>query len=124
MAESSRSQTTGRPSLEVSVEDIKYLTSLNFSKSKIAEILGISRKTLYNKIAQLATSDLMSTYTDITDRELDDKITTLKQVHPNDGEVMIAGHLLSEGIKVPRAKLRASIHRVDPEGTAQMYLNG
>ena len=28
-------------------------------------------------------------------------------------------HLLSEGIRVPRAKLRASIHRVDPVGTAE-----
>ena len=40
----------------------------------------------------------LKTYTDITDRELDDKIRTLKQVHSNDGEVMITGHLLSEGI--------------------------
>ena len=32
---------------------------------------------------------------------------------------MLAGHLLSQGIQVQREKLRASIHRVDPTGTAE-----
>lgn len=32
---------------------------------------------------------------------------------------MVAGHLLSHGIRVPHARLGASIHRVDPEGVAK-----
>ena len=43
----------------------------------------------------------------------------IKQEHPNDGEIMVAGHLLKEGVRVQRAKLRRSIHRVDPEGVAE-----
>ena len=42
----------------------------------------------------------------------------LKQEHPNDGERLMASHLLSIGIIVPRATLRASIHQVDPFNTA------
>ena len=30
---------------------------------------------------------------------------------------MLAGYLTSEGVRVPRKRLRASIHRVDPAGT-------
>ena len=40
----------GRPLTDINMDDVKYLLSLGFSKSKVAEVLGISRKTLYNKI--------------------------------------------------------------------------
>ena len=30
----------------------------------------------------------------------------------------MAGHLVTRGLLVPRSRLRASIHRVDPENTA------
>ena len=32
---------------------------------------------------------------------------------------MVTGHLLKQGIKVQRAKLQASIHRIDPQGVVQ-----
>ena len=47
----SGSRGKGRPVTEVDKDDVKYLLSLGFSKSKVAEVLEISRKTLYNKIA-------------------------------------------------------------------------
>ena len=102
-------------------DNIKYLLSLKFPKTKIAKILGISRKTLYNKISQFPRQDQIhfKTYTDISDGDLDAKIKSIKQVHPNDGEVMMTGQLLSLGVRVPRSRLRASIHRVDPQGTAE-----
>ena len=43
----------------------------------------------------------------------------VKQGHPNDGEVMIADHLLKEGVCVQCAKLRTCIHRIDPAGVAE-----
>jgi hypothetical protein len=46
--------------------------------------------------------------------ELDDRLREINSIHPNDGEVMMAGHLKSRGTFVTRAKLQASIHRVDP----------
>ena len=38
----------------------------------------------------------------------------IKTAHPNDGEIMVAAHLKSREIHVPRARLRAAIHRLDP----------
>ena len=45
-------------------------------------------------------------------------IHQIKVDHPHDGERLMSGHLAHRGVIVPRARLRASIHRVDPDNTA------
>ena len=40
----------------------------------------------------------------------------VKQEYPDDGEVMVAGHLLQQGIRV---KLRESIHQIDSVGVSE-----
>ena len=52
-------------------------------------------------------------FTDISDSELDQLLTDVKTENSNIEEVMLQGHLLHMGIKVPRAKLRSAIHRTD-----------
>ena len=47
--------------------------------------------------------------------DLDSLLTEIKCNHPNAGEVMLGGHLISIGVRVPRSQLRDSIHRVDPQ---------
>ena len=42
----------------------------------------------------------------------------IKSIHPNDGEVIMAGHLNSRGTFVTRAKLQVSIHR-EANGVAE-----
>lgn len=42
----------------------------------------------------------------------------IKVEHPNDGERLLIGHLANRGIIVQRSRVRAAIHRVDPENTA------
>ena len=44
-------------------------------------------------------------------------VATVKQKHLNNGERLMAGHLDSRGIIVPRSRMRASIHRVEPFNT-------
>ena len=78
---------------------------------------GLPRKLVWIKGS--SNPEVFDRYCDISDVQLDSVITTIKVSHPNDGEVMLAGHLLSQGICVPCSRLRASIHRVDPEGTAE-----
>ena len=58
-------------------------------------------------------------FSQLSDHGLDEHIREIKLEHPDDGEVLMAGHLLSRGIHVQRSRLRASIHRVDPVGTEQ-----
>ena len=57
-------------------------------------------------------------YTDINEVDLDRAIIAIKRNYPNDGERLVTRHLAAQGIIILRAKLRASIHRVDPINTA------
>ena len=106
--ELAQSSQRGRPTSEVDPEEVKFLLSKGFTKTKIASMLQISRRTLYNKISVWGEANFQK-YSTISDADLDLKVQSVKVTHPNDGEIMLAGHLRSQGIHVPRAKLRASM---------------
>ena len=74
-------------------------------------MLDISRATLYRRLKDAGISS--DDHSHLSDIELDDLIHSLKKDHPNDGEVLIQGHLVRMKIRVPRQALRQSIHRVD-----------
>ena len=99
------------------MDEVELLRHLRFPWSKIAVILGVSRSTLYRRLEEEGISR-ESFYSDISDNQLDKVIEEIKETHANDGEVLMAGHLATLGLLVPRSRLRASIHRVDPENTA------
>ena len=107
----------GRPRVPFNVDEVEFLRNLRFSFKEIALILGISRATLYRRLDEEGLSS-SCTYSDICDQDLDGYIISIKRSHPNDGECLLAGHLCRLGITVPRSRLQASIHRVDPENTA------
>ena len=90
---------------------------MKFTWDKIASIIGVSRSTLYRRLEEEGISTCI-TYSSITDNALDDLIHGIKMQHPHDGERLMIGHLSRHGIRVPRTRLRASIHRVDPVNTA------
>ena len=100
------------------VEEIELLRSLRFSWTRIATLLGISRSTLYRRLTEEGIS-LSTTFSNISDGDLDRVIGTIKAAHPNDGERLIIGHLTTHNLILPRTRVRASIHRVDHEGTLQ-----
>ena len=107
----------GRPKVEIDMDEVEYYRSLKFSWTKIARLLEVSRSTLYRRLDDEGVSR-DTTFSDISDADLDDRIISIKQLYPNHGERMIIGHLLNTGIIVQRARIRASIHRVDPVNTA------
>lgn len=41
----------GRPTIHVSMENVEYLLSLKFKATKIAQMLGISRRTLHRRMS-------------------------------------------------------------------------
>ena len=63
----------GRPKSEV-YQEVEYLRSLCFSWSKIANILGISRATLYRRFSQ----GMLIIYTAISDDDLDHLVLEIK----------------------------------------------
>ena len=107
----------GRPRIQIHIDDVEFLRGLNFTWTKIAEILGCSRSTLYRRLEEEGISRDCY-YANITDGQLDATISQIKESHPKDGEVMILGHLRRRGIRIQRWRVRASIHRIDPINTA------
>ena len=107
----------GRPKATIDIEEVEYLRSLNFSNTNIAEMIGVSRSTLYRRMESEGI-DIRKKYTTISDSDLDCVVKAIKQIHPNDGEHLMIGHLRHRNVFVPRHRTRAAIHRVDPVNTA------
>ena len=55
-------------------------------------------------------------FTNIDDSHLDKIIAEIKETHPNTVKIIVMGHLRARNIRVQRNRVRASIHRVDPQG--------
>ena len=69
-------------------------------------MLNVSRRTLYRRLEEnnIPTKDFDS----LSDATLDDVVTSIKCDHPNDGEIMMQGHLRRVGLKIKRQDLRDS----------------
>ena len=103
----------GRPTSEVDMDTVKYLKTIGMPVKDIAQLMDVSRQTLYNRIRKSGDPSTYATYSSISDHDLDELVSRIKLHHPNNGEVMLAGYLTSEGVRVPRERLRSSIDRVD-----------
>ena len=103
------------------LDDVEFLLQINFSVVKISKILGVSRSTIYRRLEE--NGRCIQKYSLISNDLLDVEVGRICREFPHDGEVMISGHLVHRGIHVTRAKLRASIHRVDPQGVASRSMH-
>ena len=104
------SRNRGRPSIKIDEEQVHGLKGLNFSW--IAKMLGISARTLRRKRSTFQT--VCPTYIELTDDELGLLITEIVSNHPNAGQRVIIGHLVSKGYRVARWKIRRCLAEVDP----------
>lgn len=107
----------GRPQLLISKEQLEYLRSLNFSWTHIAELLGVSRVTIYRRRRELGMVDNNGIERSISDTELQSLLQQIRQEMPNIGETLVIGHLRSLGFTVTRQRVRNAIHTTDPLNT-------
>ena len=105
----------GRPSFEVSFDQIDYLRSLSFSWTGIASLLGISRMTWYRRRRMFG---LANGGTTLDDDSLKRLLTKLRRHYPDIGEKMVTGQLRSLGYQVSRDRVRVGIRQTDPIDTA------
>ena len=80
------------------------------------KIIGVSRRTIYNRRQELGILDHQ--WTQMSDHDLDDLVSSIKTDFPTAGEIIMAGILRSRGVYIQRGRLRDSIHRTDPVNTA------
>ena len=105
----------GRPKFDISEEQLQHLLQLQFTCPKIAYLLGVSLSTVRRRMTEYGLS-VSALYSEISDVELDRLINEIRGSFPNCGYRMMDGHLRQRGIRVTQARIRNSMHRVDPEG--------
>uniref|UniRef100_A0A8C1VQK0 Integrase catalytic domain-containing protein n=1 Tax=Cyprinus carpio TaxID=7962 RepID=A0A8C1VQK0_CYPCA len=112
-----RSGGVGRPRRDVSVDQLNFLLSLNFTARQVGDILGVSFSTINNCLRQFFIS-LRGRYSRISDAQLDEQIRELVGVNYELGPEAVRARLHAEGTIVQRRRVRASMLRIDPEGAA------
>ena len=91
----------GRPRFLIPRDQLQGLRSLHFSWKKIAEMLGVSDKTIRRRRHELGMMiGYQSSYSDIPDDELDVFVRRILDLSPQSGERMVLGSLRAQGIKV------------------------
>ena len=107
----------GRPKFNISKDQIQHLLQLHFSCPKIASLLGVSLRTVRQRMTDYGLS-VSAFYADISDTELDRLVNDIRAVFPNCEYRTMDGHLRWHGVRVSQARVRMSMHRVDPGGFA------
>ena len=79
-------------------EQIAGLRSLNIPWRKIAELTAINERTLCTKRQSFRDQNPVG-YSQVNDEQLDSFLRDIVKNHPNAGERMIQGHLISLGCK-------------------------
>ena len=108
--------TVGRPSYDISKEQLEALLDVGFNVGQIAEMLQVGKRTIERRISQFGVS--ARSFSDISNDDLDSAVGEIKLFYPNLGSKSLAGHLATRNIKVPRARIRDSLWRVGPLGVA------
>ena len=91
---------------------VELLREMRYSWSQVADVMMISRSTLWRQLRETGIS--FSRYSNIDDNELDAVITLQVRNFSRYGSVMMWGHLRSLNIYVTRQKVRNSLMRVSP----------
>lgn len=95
---------------------LQDLLRLKLPVSEIAIFFDVSRPVVYKAIQEFGIS--YKKFSDLSDSQLETLVSSIKDKHPNSGEVMLQGYIRSRGHHVQRRRVRAAIHDVDPRGVA------
>lgn len=109
----------GQPKLEVSKRQIQFLRELHFPWVRIAELLGISTKTLTRRRQEFQIDDEEEmNWSSTGNGELREIIQEIMTITPGIGQTRMLGALHSRGIRVQRWRVREMMRELDPVGTA------
>ena len=98
-----------------------YLSSLGFTWTAIASMLGVSRMTVYRRRQEF---NMLEVGEPISDADLLSLLRELRDTFPEMGEVMVLGRVRARGYSVSRDRVRRGIRETDPLNTALRGLTG
>lgn len=88
--------TRGRPSYEISEEQLHFLLQQGFKVCDISKILGVSVRTVERRMSTFGLS-VSGMFSPIEDSQLDELVRTASSQHPGMGLRMLKGYLQSKG---------------------------
>ena len=106
----------GRPRYALDIRRALCLHDLGASWERVAESMGVHRRTLYYHLQYNGIATTSPNYTDISDDNLDEVVAEISLAHPFDGSGIIRGHLRTRDIHLPMRRVQESLKRVDPIG--------
>uniref|UniRef100_A0A3B3I997 Integrase catalytic domain-containing protein n=1 Tax=Oryzias latipes TaxID=8090 RepID=A0A3B3I997_ORYLA len=106
----------GRPSWEISSEQLQYLLDFHFTVREIARLFGVSYRTIRRRMSEYGLSVRMS-YSDLPDPDLREIISHFIGQFPNSGIKTVSGYLNSIGLRIQRSRIMETLRLVDPVGT-------
>ncbi|CAM4683970.1 unnamed protein product [Leuciscus chuanchicus] len=112
----------GRPRISISTTNLTHLIELGLPTQSIANLLGVSRATLFRRMNENNLS-VRALYSTCTDEELDALVTEIKNSMPDSGYRMVRGTLLAQGHRVQWDRVCASMHHVDSVGVLSRMTN-
>ena len=118
----SQSTSKGRPRFLIPKEQLEFLRSLYFTWSEIAQLIGVSRMTIYRRREEFNMVDEPTAT--LTDSELKQKVSEIRQILPEVGEKIILGQLRSMGYHITRWRVRETLRQIDPVNTAMRWPGG
>ena len=113
-----RSGRAGRPRASISVNQIEFLRGMHFSWVNIAQIIGISERTLRRWRQETGEDRSEERWSNISDEELTRIMTEISQRTSNVGETRMTGALRCRGIRVQRRRIRQILRDIDPLASA------
>lgn len=106
---------SGCPRINISTEHLVHLLETGLSVNTIAKLWGVSRATLFRRMAENNLS-VRNFYSTCSDTELDALVTEIKARMPHAGYRLVKGTLKAQGHHVGWDRVKASMHRVDSIG--------
>ena len=110
----------GRQRFVINTAVLEPMIELGFSVVSIANVLEVSRSTVCRRLMETGLSASQK-YCCISNCDLDDVVQSISHAFPNCGYKMTMGYLKEKGITVQQFRVRESLRRVDPEGTAVRF---
>ncbi|KAK6492728.1 hypothetical protein HHUSO_G2116, partial [Huso huso] len=92
---------------------LENLSDLGFSWTSIARLLSVGTRTIYRQRQRLGLLTY-SSFSNISDSELDNLILEIRRSTPNAGETYISGSIRSRNIRVQQWRIRERLHIIDP----------
>ena len=89
---------------------------MHFPLKDIANLFVCSTRTISRRIHEVGLEGTL--HSPIGDQALDSIVQEFVNNYPTSGQRMLVGHLWSLGLRIPRQRVRDSLHRVDPHGVS------